>query len=339
MKRFLSILFILMLLAGSAACAEQTFTVEPKAPKGNNYSYKYAAIIFKAGAPTALMDRYSFGLSAVPQEADGDLYVALDDLKAMYAPDFKVTADGGKVTVEHVGLTAVLNAGSVEATVDSNAYTFKNAPKLEDGVLLVPVLETMKVCFAKETAVYPDASGNFYAVSSVSGTALDRALGRDLDVLNDWISGRKKFGFVYLTYTIPDDPDRKVLPLRLYIPTSYNPDVPNKAIVMLHGNSQSMNFFYTDTNDTIKYYRAIEDYAEQLGYILISGTAYVVGGTYGNVDGYPASSSFEMEQLDEKTIALRILAEKSVITSIDLVNSLYNIDSDRLYLMGNSMID
>ena len=336
MKRFLSFLFGLMLLTG-AACAEQAFTVEPKPPEGKSYSYKYAAIIFKAGTPTALMDRYSFGLSAVPREADGDLYVALDDLKAMYAPDFKVTAEGEKVTVEHVGLAAVLNAGSVEATVDSNAYTFKNAPKLEDGVLLVPVLETMKVCFAKATAVFPDPSGNFYAVAYANGTEIDKRLGRDLDVLNDWISGTKKVGFVYLTYTIPDDPDRKVLPLRLYIPTSYNPDVPNKAIMMLHGSSQSMDFFYTDTNANIKYYRAIEDYAEELGYILISGTAYVTSGTYGNVFGYPVASNNTMREPNEQTKAIRLLSEKSAMLGLELAKSLYSIDTEHLYLMGNSM--
>ena len=337
MKRYLAFLFALVLLASAAAYAEQTFTVTPNPPEGNNYSYKYAAIIFKANASTAIMDRYPFALSAVPQETEGDLYVALDDLKAMHAPDFKVTADGGKYTVEHVGLTTVLNADSAEATVDSNAYTFKNAPKLENGVLMVPVLETMKVCFAKATAVFSDPTGDFYAIAYANGTEIDRNLGRDLDVLNDWVSGEKKYGFVYLTYTIPDDPDQKVLPLRLYIPTSYNPDVPNKAIMMLHGSSQNMNFFYPDTNANIKYYRAIEDYAEELGYILISGTAYVTSGTFGNVYGYPVASNNTMREPNEKTKAIRLLSEKSAMVGLDLVKSLYNIDSERLYLMGNSM--
>ena len=336
MKRLLVLLLTVALIFGSIASAEE-FTVTPNPPKGINYSYKYNAILFKVGAKQAIMDKYLYPLTVAPEEVGDDVYVALNDLQAMYAPDFTIEATDSQVTVQHVGLTAVLQLDSSEAKVDDHAYTFKNPTKMVDGVILVPALELMQVCFAKETKKYNQSTDNYYAIAYTNGQAISTTISRGLEMFEEQLAGEKKYGFMYMTYVIPDDPDQKVLPLRMYIPTTYDPAVPNKAVVMLHGGSRSMDFFYTDTNDAIKYYRPIEQFAEELGYILISGTAYMVSGSYGNVNGYPIASGTKMDELDEQTKELRMRSEKSVMVGLETAMAAYNIDSDHLYLMGNSM--
>ena len=331
MKRFISLLFVLMLLVSATACAEQTFTVDPKIPQGINYSYKYQYLVFKTGESMSWMDKYIHMMAAPALEAEKDVYVPLEDLKAMYAPDFTVEADGSKLTLNHFGLTVTLDTESAEAVIDGHTYTFKNAPKTVDGVVMVPAMELCSVGFG--TPAKALGSG-YYAISY---TTADLPARIDTNLLGGMLRG-KNVGFVYLTYTIPDDPDQKILPLRIYVPTSYDPEKPMRAIVMLHGNSVSMDYFFHDTcQEGVKYYDSPELYAEKYGYILIAGTAYLVGGGYGDVDGMPFQDQPAWRNLSDRDKELRVLSEKSFLCGLELAKESFNLDTEHLYLMGNSM--
>ncbi|MBQ6232220.1 MAG: hypothetical protein IJJ80_01800 [Clostridia bacterium] len=329
MKKLIIFLLAAVLLCGAFASAEE-FTVQPNPPKGINYSYKYATLIFKAGESMSWMDKYIHMMAAPAEAADGDVYVLLDELKAMYAPDFTVEEAADQLTLNHFGLTVTLNPDSADAVIDGHAYTFKNAPKTVDGKVMVPAMELCSVGFGTPAK---ELGNGFYAVSYSTAEITGRF---DTNLYNGMIRG-KNVGFVYLTYTIPDDPDQKILPLRLYVPSNYDPEKPMRAIVLLHGNSVSMNYFYPDTQEAIKQYRGIETFAEEYGYILISGTAYLVGGGYGDVDGMPFQDQTEWRNLSEYDKELRMRSEKSVLSLMELAFERYNVDMDHLYLMGNSM--
>lgn len=340
MKKPLITLLLACVLAMTcvAAWAEPAFTVTPNPPEGINYSYKYNVVLFKGGETTAFMDKYIYDKLTMPAEDVGDdVYVALEDLKRIYAPDFTVTQTEDGVTVCHAGLTAVLYPDQAEATVDSNAYTFTHAPKTVDGVLMVPALELMGVAFGKQTQVVDNEKGNYFAVAYGYDELNTGLYARGLTLFDETLAGRKTRGFIYLTYTIEDDPDQKVLPVRLYVPTSYDPQTPMRTILVLHGRSVSQNYFWADTQSAIVQYRTLESFAEEYGYIIVTASAYLVDGNYGNVENYPYMVHDEWTQLDEETKRLRILSEKSPMTALELVKSLYNVDEEHLYLMGNSM--
>lgn len=339
MKRTLCILLTALLLAlFASAVAEPGFTVTPNPPKGIDYSYKYNVVLFKGGETTAFMDKYIYDhLTAPAEDVGDDVYVAIEDLKRIYAPDFAVTAGDDGVTVQHAGLTVVLKPDSAEATVDSNAYTFAHAPKNVDGTLMVPAMELMGVGFGKQTQLVKNANGNYFAVAYGYADLNTALYARGLTLFDEVLAGRKTRGFIYLTYTIPDDPDQKVLPVRLYVPTSYDPEKPMRTILALHGRSVSQNYFWADTQSAIVQYRTLESFAEEYGYIVVTATAYLVEGEYGDVTNIPYMMHPAWTEVDEETKRLRILSEKSPLTALDLVKSLYNVDEEHLYLMGNSM--
>lgn len=330
MKKLIIFLLAAVLLCGAFASAEE-FTVQPNPPKGINYSYKYATLIFKAGESMSWMDKYIHMMAAPAEAADGDVYVLLDELKAMYAPDFTVEEAADQLTLNHFGLTVTLNPDSADAVIDGHAYTFKNAPKTVDGKVMVPAMELCSVGFGTPAK---ELGNGFYAISY---TTADLPARIDTNLLLGMLRG-KKVGFVYLTYTIPDDPDQKILPLRIYVPTSYDPEKPMRAIVMLHGNSVSMDYFFHDTcQEGVKYYDSPELYAEKYGYILIAGTAYLVGGGYGDVDGMPFQDQPAWRKLSDRDKELRSRSEKSFLCGLELAKENFNLDTEHLYLLGNSM--
>ncbi len=332
-RKWIVLLMVFCLMASVAVAQELT----PVAPEGLNYSYKFATAYFKADEKSAFMDNYMLELEAAPQACGtDDLYVALNDLARVYAPDFAVTVEGDAITLTHVGITALLTVGSCEATANGQAVTLEAAPKLEGDVLYVPVAAVMRNCFVKDVQMVSDTAGGQYLHLSLTLDALAKVSARTMRQLNGQLRG-KEYGFRYLTYTIEDDPDGKVLPMRIYIPTTYDPNTPMKAILLLHGNSVSMDYWFTDTNANIAMHRPIEMYAEENGYILIAPTAYIVAGQYGDVTNIPFMDADEWVEISEEEKALRILSEKSAMTALEIVKSQYNIDEERLYLVGNSM--
>lgn len=202
---------------------------------------------------------------------------------------------------------------------------------------MVPAMEVMGVGFGKQTQLVKNANGNYFAVAYGYADLNTALYARGLTLFDEVLAGRKTRGFIYLTYTIPDDPDQKVLPVRLYVPTSYDPEKPMRTILALHGRSVSQNYFWADTQSAIVQYRTLESFAEEYGYIVVTATAYLVEGEYGNVDGIPFMDQPAWQTLTEEDKRLRVLSEKSPLTALELVRSLYNVDEEHLYLMGNSM--
>lgn len=337
MKKHILFALLFCLAFCTIAFAEPDFTVTPNPPKGINYSYKFNVVLFKAGESTAFMDKYAHELDVPVEQATDDVYVSLEDLRKIYAPDFTVTVDGNSAIINHVGLTTTLNANSADAVVDQHAYTFQNPPKVVDGTWMVPAQELMRVAFAKETSLVENEGGNYYAVAYGTDEIDKSIFGRNLGMFDDMLAGMKKVGFVYMTYTIEDDPDQKILPVRAYIPTTYDPEKPMRTILLLHGRSVNQNYFWADSRPSIVYFRRLETFAEEYGYIIITPTAYRVSGEYGDVINIPYMFHEERIEIDDAERELRVRSEKSALTALELISSLYNVDKEHLYLMGNSM--
>ena len=329
-----ALLALCLLTLGITALAEIT----PVLPKGLNYSYKFATASFKADAETAFMDTYMVDLTHKPEKiGEDELYVALNDIASVYAPDFAVEIKDQTVSIAHAGITAALTIGEAEASANGEAVSLAAPVKQENESLYVPFGSLMRECFHQDVQKIEDTEGGWYLTASLTLDAVDtKTFSRSVRVLNNELRG-KDYGFQHLTYRIADDESGKILPVRLYVPTSYDPEKPNKAIVLLHGNTVSQNYFFADTNSGVSAYRSIEMFAEESGYILIAPTAYVVAGQYGDVTNIPYMDAKEWVEIDDAEKELRILSEKSVLSAIELAESRLNIDTDHLYLMGNSM--
>ncbi len=120
------------------------------------------------------------------------------------------------------------------------------------------------------------------------------------------------------------DSANEIMPYRLYVPRGYTHNktaVP--VIVALHGLGATEDSFFDG------YGKALPALAEEHGYILVAPLGYRVDGGYGwgvgsAPDDAAARRASELSELD-------------VMQALDQVRSMYNIDSNRIYLMGHSM--
>ncbi len=111
----------------------------------------------------------------------------------------------------------------------------------------------------------------------------------------------------------------KQMEYALFVPTTYDKSKKSPVIVALHGLGSNPAQFMR--------YRGLTDLAEKHGYIIAAPMGYNSRGWYGV--RMPAKVG------DPANIAE--LSEKDVMNVLELVRKDYNVDADRIYLMGHSM--
>jgi predicted peptidase len=129
----------------------------------------------------------------------------------------------------------------------------------------------------------------------------------------------------------------KEMPYRLYVPGSYDPKIRAPLVVALHGFGGNQDYFF----------RAVEDLpalCEQHGFIFVAPMGLAVDGWYGaplDIPGNAPRSSGAPPpapvRTPEEETRYRALSEADVLNVIDIVRAEYNVDPDRIYLMGHSM--
>jgi poly(3-hydroxybutyrate) depolymerase len=119
------------------------------------------------------------------------------------------------------------------------------------------------------------------------------------------------------------DSAREVMPYRLYVPRAYSAKTPMPVIVALHGLGSTEDTFFD------AYGKKLPELAEQYGYIVVSPLGFRVDGGYGSGVATPPSDPAARRSSD--------LSELDVMQALAQVRALYNIDADRMYLMGHSM--
>ena len=117
----------------------------------------------------------------------------------------------------------------------------------------------------------------------------------------------------------------------VYVPKTYNRSRKWPLMVALHGNGAL-------ASDLIRY-AGLTDLAERHGYIVVAPTGYSSRGSYGipgRGQGLQAGDpGFENEK--NLKLTFRELAELDVMNVVDMARKEFNVDEDRIYLMGHSM--
>jgi poly(3-hydroxybutyrate) depolymerase len=120
------------------------------------------------------------------------------------------------------------------------------------------------------------------------------------------------------TYDFTDA--KKEMEYAIYVPSKYDKDKKWPLVVGLHGLGGNPNQFIRT--------RGMTDLAEKLGFIVVAPMGYSPRGGYGMRFGKPGKD--DPQNMSE-------LSEKDVMNVLEIVRKDFNIDSDRIYLMGHSM--
>ena len=114
----------------------------------------------------------------------------------------------------------------------------------------------------------------------------------------------------------------EVMPYRVYVPTGYKPAAPAPLVIALHGLGGNEDAFFDF------YDRAPVTLAEQHGFLMAAPLGYRVDGFYGATMGGAPDAAMR-RRLE--------LSEKDVLEVVRLMRAHYNVDANRIYLIGHSM--
>lgn len=122
----------------------------------------------------------------------------------------------------------------------------------------------------------------------------------------------------------------------LYVPQSYDAAKGAPLVVALHGYGVNHEFFFG-------FVQELPQLCEQYGFICVAPMGYSTSGWYGapmSVPGAPPpGSNLPVPQTGDAATQLREreLSELDVLNVVALVQSEYQVDPARVYLMGHSM--
>ena len=233
--------------------------------------------------------------------------------------DLRDVPDGRYViTVEVMDSTRPLGAASLNVVIrkglDETVRRLEHgaavAPASLRAELLFPVDRTRKVNRGELEVRTWDAARDFAAADSVLAAVARK---------RDPFAGRT--GDMKRHYML--DSAREVMPYRLYVPKAYSPKTAMPVIVALHGLGATEDSFFE------AYGRKLPELAEQQGYILLAPLGFRVDGGYGWGVALPPT--------DPAARRSAAMSELDVMQSLAQVRAMYNVDADRIYLMGHSL--
>jgi len=155
-------------------------------------------------------------------------------------------------------------------------------------------------------------------------------LGLSAGALQAQTTGDQRFDYVF-------PPTGETMPVRVYVPTSWDGETALPIILFLHG-AGSNERTYLDMNDG-----QMMKLAEEHGYIIASPLGYKPMGAYGSPLRLPAvfgESEAAAEQRAAVTTGKRrelALSELEVITVLEIVTEKFGADRSRTFLAGHSM--
>jgi predicted peptidase len=127
------------------------------------------------------------------------------------------------------------------------------------------------------------------------------------------------------------------MPYRLYVPRSYDPTRATPLVVALHGYGGDQNYFFASLP-------TLPALLDEHGFIFVAPMGFAKDGWYGaplSIPGNaPRSSGAPTPtpaRTPEEETRYRQLSEADVLNVLDLVRAEYNVDPDRVYLLGHSM--
>jgi S-formylglutathione hydrolase FrmB len=118
------------------------------------------------------------------------------------------------------------------------------------------------------------------------------------------------------------------MPYTLFVPSSYSPGKSAPLVVDLHGlNITPLQQILFD---------GTTDFAEKYGFIVLAPMGYSVSGGWGGRAGTPVETA-QLKPGSDVRYSSGELSELDAINAVKLISEKFNIDRDRIFLMGHSM--
>lgn len=205
--------------------------------------------------------------------------------------------------------------------------TLPHGPELPDGGPMIP-FTGLSAAFGGRL----ERDGDIVALGNGEGPLITVQTRR----LVNWRKQKKRYGELFRTRW--QENAGRLNTYRLYVPSGYGKEKPDRMIVVLHGASGDSDSMFRSCPD-------LEYYAERHNYVLLAVNSLVQRGNFGSLlspqgmfpidPGKAAEGDCgvykDAEKMENKT------AEQGIFEIIDDVKREYGIDENKVFLMGNSM--
>lgn len=333
------------------------------------FNHEWASVLFRSDVPdTVLLDKCKYHTENAFIYENKDCLVEAGDLEKIFSPDLKVERDGEQVKITfspylrnipdlkriiengcgfwaHVDPETIeMKVGSREILTAAGNWEIGVAPVCDGNKLFLPVAALFEKGFGAIVNFHEVLGNTFwkkkieprrYVCISFNGKAFKfspRWIETEIEPLY-----KKNWGNVYETIWFEEG--KRLMPYRLYVPYSYDPAKPNKAILLFHGGATNENVYFDDSQNQLQFY------AEKYGYLLIAPTSYSVSTFFGSlipilqtIDGIDPTTADPKnpEGWPQFTIELRAMANRAAWTELNYIFEHWNIDRNNLFGQGNS---
>lgn len=305
-----------------------------------HYYSAISTFYIQPGSKTMFIGKHRWLLTYEPKEENGDCLVSMEDLAQLFSPDWKWTLKEDKIQIALPGMVIVglLHGswgGGEKSTITvkkgecNTLADIKTPIRLMGEQIYIPVQGFFSaVCGANCAKRDP-----FYMVSDRKTEIHPK---EDFLHMFNISHNNKKYGFFYETFWY--EPAKRIVPYRLYIPSTYQKGRPQKLIVALHGANSDHNVVFDRGDGKLALLAEERDYmilaVNGLFHRSFYGYCYPTsGGVNSNFKG-PKDNPLELtaEQFEQRKIS-----QECVFAQIHKVMEDYTIDQEHIYMMGNSM--
>lgn len=317
------------------------------------YSKEFTAVYFRQDYDGVFMDKIPFRTEKPVIAMEGEFLVEAEQMKKMHSPDLDICCTGEEIIVNFTVYTnwtpqeqiarqwyfvkgpvhrAYMRIGSRDAIVDEKQVQLDQAPVKSDNTIYLPYVSLMR----SMGAYVGSYRGKMTAVSFDPDFTFDNSCTRLYRYYNMAMRG-KVYGDVYRCFWFEEG--KRLIPYRLYVPTSYRPDKPNKAIFYFHGGGGNEDALFERTMDFA------QEVAEKRGFLLVGTNGFIRSSFYGSmVPIVQTLDAIDPEEVDygnpegwpEITVRLRQLALQCIYEEMEEIHKNVNIDRTKMFATGNS---
>lgn len=283
------------------------------------YYFQYMICVKQGSSCRVFLDQYHYDPIA-PVLSDIDtIWMAAEDLRRIFAPYLQVKVQDTVVTFTYK---------TPELPVVTVFLEGEKIRKEEDIVRVD--LEALMPELGKTCQM--DGIFKVFSVDDPENTLSPVAEFTQKRFYLNMING-KNLGEQF--FTMWDEKADRLIPYRMYIPSSYDPELPMKTIVCFHGGDANADYMFHLTNNEIC------RYAEKENYILLALTSYRKYTFFGASRIPTGTDSFDSNienplELTSEQWEHSLLAEASVMAQIEDAKKRYSMDEKHMYALGNS---
>lgn len=286
--------------------------------------FQIKAVYFTDGSDSAFVNNVKVDMGYCSYEQDGTMMVAIPALELLYSPIIHTEAQEDGITLFYEDQKVKAMPGSDLFQCGEKAIQAEQATQTKEGVLYVDVETLMTKCLGK-VAVWEEtylAPGTYLGIGES-----EEDLFQTPDVIKDMIiQSNKKSGLLLRGYYF--EKARRIMPYSLYVPTSYEKrEKPFRLAVWLHGAGSGA----ADLFDWKRAGAQFAELAEAHHMILLFPDGYSLG-FYGG-----ASPELHPESCSEEEKKYLELCESEPLTILSRICKEYDVDTDNVFLFGNSM--